>query len=93
MTVLEQARALQLNSRYVAYATSQGRSPAIQLAHDAASWPGGRMAGYVIWIGTELRSWKTLRGLRHDDHMTDADQDAFDAWLSERYSGDLAVAA
>lgn len=38
------------NPRYAAYARAHGRTPRAQLAHDALTWPGGRMTGYILWV-------------------------------------------
>lgn len=43
------------NPRYVAYAQSQGRSPAAQIKYDQKQWPGGCMAGYILWISKMRR--------------------------------------
>lgn len=38
------------NPLYAAYAKAHGRSCEDQLVHDREAWPGGRMAGYMLWI-------------------------------------------
>jgi hypothetical protein len=35
--------------RYAAYCAANGRTPAEQLAHDEAEYPGGKMAGFLVW--------------------------------------------
>lgn len=46
--------------RFVAYARSQGRDPEAQLAHDMRKWPGGCMAGFMIWTGQRLAEFREL---------------------------------
>jgi len=35
--------------RYAAYCIENGRTPAEQLAHDEVEYPGGKMAGFLVW--------------------------------------------
>lgn len=42
------------NPIYVAYAKAHGRSPEAMLAHDRERWPGGAMAGFMIWNSKRL---------------------------------------
>lgn len=70
-------------SRYVAYARAHGRAPSEMLAHDRAEFPGGAMAGYVIWIGRKWREWFALNGGRPADYYAhDEDHKRFDEWLA-----------
>lgn len=39
------------NPRFLAFARVHGRTPVEQLAHDDERWPGGRMAGFITWLG------------------------------------------
>lgn len=71
------------NSRYVAYARAHGRTPDEMLEADRNSWPGGIMAGYVIWIGKQWTEW-SAQNPGHTGSMTPEDHEAFDRWLSER---------
>lgn len=64
------------NPRYVAYARSQGRSPAAQLRHDLEEYPGGCMCGFILWIRARVREFQTLRpDCFVGDHIRD--QEAF----------------
>lgn len=67
--------------RYVAYCLAHGRTPAAMLEHDRAAWPGGCMAGFIVWIGGRWRAWKAETNWRGSS-LSQADHDAFDAWLA-----------
>jgi hypothetical protein len=43
------ASARNWNPRYVAYALENGRTPAEQLAHDKAQYPGACMVLFLVW--------------------------------------------
>lgn len=70
------------NPRYVAYATAHGRDPDAMLAHDVERWPGGKMTGFLLWIGERWATWDAQRGQGRDHVRGDAEIKAFDAWLS-----------
>lgn len=53
-----------MNPRYVAYAAAHGRTTDEMLAHDRDAFPGGRMAGFMIWLG---RAWQAA-GWRPERH-------------------------
>ena len=38
-----------IQPRYAAYCIENGRTPVEQLAHDEKEYPGGKMAGFLIW--------------------------------------------
>ena len=46
------------NPRFENYARVHGRTPEAQLAHDKEEWPGGCMAGYMLWMAEKGREWK-----------------------------------
>ena len=71
----------QPTARFAAYALAHGRDPEAQLAHDRGRFPGGRMAGYIVWIGGRLRAWRSATGRAPDAPMDGADHAAFDRWL------------
>lgn len=68
---------MNVTDRYRIYARAHGRTPARMLAHDRKQWPGGCMAGFILWCRMMWRRWEGETGetepwRRHD---------AFDAWL------------
>jgi hypothetical protein len=76
------------NQRFVAYAREHGNTPEEQLESDAVRWPGGRMCGFQLWVSERWREWAALMGhSRAKDAyaiLSQADHDAFDAWLETR---------
>lgn len=67
--------------RYVAYARQQGREPDEQLAHDETAWPGGRMAGFIIWISKRWRQWDSERRQGPDHVRSPQEHNEFTVWL------------
>lgn len=60
---------------YVAYAAGQGRGPEEQMVQDEQDWPGGVMAGFMLFLGkmkTQYRrehAWNFLGdSIRDLDH-------------------------
>ena len=45
---------------YVVYAKSHGREPDDMWDHDKERWPGGKMCGYILWMGERMRAWYNL---------------------------------
>jgi len=43
------------NPRYLEYATERGLTPDEALAADRIRWPGGCMAGFIIWCSEKDR--------------------------------------
>jgi hypothetical protein len=73
-------------TRFTQYARSQGRHPACQLAADEKEFPGGKMAGFQVWISQQWRAWAaaTQPKGKLPDVLTPADHAAFDAWLAAK---------
>jgi hypothetical protein len=80
------APAMAHNPRYVAYALAHGRTVDSMLEHDAKAWPGGKMAGFILWNTARLREF----GKAHPEAfvpsglgatLSDAGHPAYDAWL------------
>lgn len=70
-----------ITARYAAYCSAHGAAtPDEQLARDRARWPGGCMAGFIVWCGERWREWEQATG-RKPPHGLDDHRD-FDAWLS-----------
>ena len=72
-------------SRYVAYAAAHGRSPGDMLVFDRERWPGGAMAGFILWITARWREWDANTG--HRGSHGPAEHKAFDAWLAMECEG------
>jgi len=79
---LDPESAMGWNPRYVAYATAHNRSPEAMLEHDEA-WPGGQMAGFMLWVNTHWIAWRKLRGLHRDFPLSVADYADFDSWIKD----------
>lgn len=45
----------EIQPRYAAYCIENGRTPAEQLAHDEKEYPGGKMAGFLVWSSRRNR--------------------------------------
>lgn len=81
------ARALlqkgQMNPRYRAYCRFHGLSPEKMAEVDEKRWPGGRMCGFILWIGERLAEARQdcptffLFGVL-------CNHAGFDAWLEAR---------
>ena len=71
------------NPYYVAYARSQGRPCDEQLEYDKKKWPGGRMAGFMLWMREAWSTWSKESGeSRVWDGAWSTDQrQAFTIWL------------
>lgn len=67
--------------RYVAYARHNGREPDEQLVHDEAAWPGGRMAGFILWISKRWRQWDTKHRQGVNHVRSPVEHAAFSQWL------------
>jgi hypothetical protein len=77
---------VQWTHRYTSYARSHGLTPEQMIAQDADRYPGGRMAGFIIWIGQQWDAWEkaTGRPSRHRVALTLPEHQAFDEWLAGR---------
>ena len=76
---------LACNPRYVCYAREvHGAPPLVALNLDRALWPGGCMCGFMLWIQARWREFGGVRLEMNPKVKTDADHEAFDAWLKER---------
>ena len=67
------------NPRYLAYCKAHGKIPNAMMMHDEQCFPGGCMAGYILWIGGKWAEWKKVTGNNGplgNEHYTQ-----FDEWL------------
>jgi hypothetical protein len=54
----------QWNPHFVSYAKAHGRTPSKQLEHDDEAYPGGKMCGFIVWMGGLMTKFKT----EHPEH-------------------------
>lgn len=72
------------NPRFVRYAQAHDKTPDAMLAHDIERFPGGRMAGFTIWMRQQWAEFDRVHKHGPNHVRGPAEQDAFDAWLEER---------
>lgn len=79
--------AAEWNPRYRVYARRHGKTPEEMLAHDEHAWPGGRMAGFMLWISQQWTAWAKLKGMTrtasgsNDTPISEAMHEEFTGWL------------
>lgn len=70
------------STRYLEYARHEGtENPNAMLRRDENRYPGGRMVGFILWAGARWAEWRELNNRKENDALSQADHDAFDAWL------------
>lgn len=85
------AIAAPVNPRYLAYCLSQGEhDPDAMLKRDEEAYPGGKMAGFMLFISESWMGWRALTGYR--GFLGQDQYDAFDAWLQDRVWRDALAA-
>lgn len=74
------------NPRYLAYCEATGAlGPEATMRRDRETYPGGHMAGFILWIGQEWREWHAERGrVRFAQPLSTVDHEDFDVWLQKR---------
>lgn len=70
--------------RYLAYCAVNGKTPDEMLRYDDKRWPGGRMAGYILWIGERWQEWRAEKGYGPRYILSDTDHAEFDTWLNTK---------
>lgn len=71
------------NTRFLAYARSQGTpDPEAMLALDRIRYPGGVMAGYILWNSARWDEFCAERGI--DSHYRSLHGAEYDAWLAKK---------
>ena len=70
------------NPRYLAYCRAHGQMPEDMLEADRKRYPGGCMAGYILWDTDRLREFRALRP-ECFTFMALTDHAAYDAWLQD----------
>lgn len=85
-------QAPRLNPYYLAYMRSRGFQPAQLEAfrlHEEAAWPGGRAAGFMLWMSIAYERWAASCGYTRYKGGTSPvcqarlgpDRDTFGPWL------------
>ena len=70
------------NPRYLAYAAAHGaRSPEEMSARDDRRWPGGRNAGFIVWINARWADFRQLIGVGRYEPLDQIEVRWFDLWL------------
>lgn len=69
--------------RYLAYcALTGGGSPSATMSRDEKKYPGGKMAGFILWVGEQWREWEGIFG--KVEMKSQEDYDRFDSWLQDK---------
>lgn len=73
---------MEWNPRYLAYCRATGEpDPEKALARDVERYPGGRMAGFTLWISGSWAEWD-VQHMHPANHVRDdVEQKAFTRWL------------
>lgn len=71
------------NPRYLAYCQATGGlGPRETWERDGERYPGGRGAGFLLWVSARLQEWR--KEVKHSGGMLSQHHEAFDAWLAAR---------
>jgi hypothetical protein len=81
------------NSRYVAYAKTNGNEPEQQLEKDRSQYPGGCMTGFMEYIQKELREFVKVMDAPWilEIGMSEKEHEAFTEFLFRRVTNDLKI--
>lgn len=75
------------NPRYLAYCRVNGQAhPDKMLERDRASWPGGHMCGFMLWIQRKWFQWEKATGWKSHWPKGDEQHKSFDTWLEIQQS-------
>lgn len=72
-----------LNPRYEMYARAHGMTPDAMMDHDLKAWPGGCMAGFLLWMSARWSDWDEAHGRNPGAPHLTQDGNDFDAWLPD----------
>lgn len=72
-----------MNPRYLNYARVHGMTPGAMLDHDRRQWPGGCMAGFLLWSRARLQDFMTINPRAFIRGGNLIGHDAYDEWLSK----------
>ncbi len=70
-----------LNPRYIAYAIAHGRDAEAQLERDKATYPGGCMCGFLVWMNCRKRDYVRSNAANTNASGTIVAQAHFTAFL------------
>lgn len=91
MAVMALSAFSDVQPRYANYCLAHGALSADEMvARDTKAHPGGKMGGFIIWIGARWRDWERETGW-NGAHHTEEDHAAFDAWLTAKVAAEIAA--
>ena len=67
------------NPRYLAYCKAHGNTPEEQMSADADAFPGGKMCGFILWMGERHNEAMTRLSIPRNKVWTA--QECFNLWL------------
>jgi hypothetical protein len=72
------------NPRYVQYALAHRKTPEQMIEADKERWPGGHMAGFMIWISQRKSEFYEAHPEAFLDRYRISDHKAWDDWIRQR---------
>lgn len=78
---MKRARERKWNPRYIAYCKVHAKSPTSMLEHDEIKWPGGRMCGFMLWLGGRWREFARQKKAIFSAPFVHQNGAEFDRWL------------
>lgn len=74
------------NPNFIAYASSKGLTPEKCLLEDALQYPGGKMAGFILWMGDRFHEFDSMEGrIFGSGELWIRDDEKFSTWLQKQY--------
>ena len=73
----------QYSTPYTAYAKAHNKTPDEMLAHDKNAWPGGCMAGFILWVRQKKQEFFAAHPEACMDRDAIRDRDAWNKFLME----------
>lgn len=78
-----------LNPYYLSYAQAHGRDPEAMSEADREDWPGGKNAGFILWMSRRWAEWHKNHGLPYSASapphpLSEKDHADFEGWLRGR---------
>ena len=67
------------NPRYLKYCQAHNMNPAEMGKHDQMLYPGGCMAGFILWIQAKWGEWRRMNN--YYGPALAVHHESFDAWL------------